>query len=532
MNSITIFFSIFLSVTCFAQQPTIGLRLSSMESSDGYTLFTPEKNNFVYLIDNCGRLVNTWEFSERPAITCYLLENGNLLRAGIDSLEIRDWNNQLVWSYAITSHGFPQHHDIEPMPNGNILVVSKESFDDIELLELGRNPALGNANFTLDVIYELQPIGTNEAQLVWEWKFSDHLIQEFDNTKSNFGVVSDFPELLDINFDNGQAVDYTHVNAVDFNPTLNQVLITSRHLSELYILDHSTTLIEASGHVGGSKGKGGDFLYRWGNAQVYQGGNVSDQLLHLPHDGKWVNEDCPNYGKLTVFNNLGDGVVQASSVHVIEPVIVNDVYQMNSGAFLPSNYFWSWSGTVLGDVIYETKKCGMIELQNGNHMIGVNSTGTIIEVDQNGEVIWVYKNPSGYDGNIYQQNETVVVNGNIIFRAERYAPDFIGFIGKDLTASGTIEDNNSESSNCAVASTIEESIADLFSIQNPVTSQILQFKSVVSCEEMTLYHLNGKIQKSVENFNGESIELNCLPGVYFLKIRNGSNFINQKIIIL
>lgn len=197
-----------------AQTPTFGLLKSDPNATDGYTLFTPQNNTSVFLIDKCGEKVNEWTFSENAGLSCYLLENGNLLRAGKDSLEIRNWNNTLIWSYAMTDNGILQHHDIEPMPNGNILCVVIDRYPDTIAIAAGRNPANVAANLRLERIVELQPLGTNDAAIVWEWKYFDHLIQEFDPTKDNYGVVANFPELLDLNYDNQENFDYVHLNAV------------------------------------------------------------------------------------------------------------------------------------------------------------------------------------------------------------------------------------------------------------------------------------------------------------------------------
>ena len=37
------------------------------------------------------------------------------------------------------------------------------------------------------------------GKIVWEWHLSDHLIQDFDAKKSNYGKPGDHPELLDFN---------------------------------------------------------------------------------------------------------------------------------------------------------------------------------------------------------------------------------------------------------------------------------------------------------------------------------------------
>jgi len=122
------------------------------------------------LINNCGQKINEWTFSEKPGATCYLLGDGTLLRAGKDSLEIRDWDNNLLWSYPTTANGILQHHDIEPLPNGNILCVASERYTDVEIIAQGRDSTNVAEIFRLDKIIELQPLGINDASIVGSGK--------------------------------------------------------------------------------------------------------------------------------------------------------------------------------------------------------------------------------------------------------------------------------------------------------------------------------------------------------------------------
>ena len=114
------------------------------------------------------------------------------------------------------------------MPNGNILMIVWELKTEAEAIEAGRDSAsMSQAKLWPDYIIEVDP---NTDEIVWEWHVWDHLIQDFDETKSNYGVVEDHPELIDINFQtNDGHPDWMHSNAIDFNEELNSC-VTFRDL--------------------------------------------------------------------------------------------------------------------------------------------------------------------------------------------------------------------------------------------------------------------------------------------------------------
>lgn len=526
---LSLFFN-FLSVKTSAQNPTIGLIYQLPSAYEGYTLFTPENSNNVYLINNCGEKIKEWTFNELPGLTCYLLENGNLLRAGKDSIQIKDWNDNLIWSYATTINGIKQHHDIEPLPNGNILCIAADTYAKTEMTAAGRNPSITNANFKLEKIIEPQPIGTNDAAIVWEWKFFDHLIQDFDNTKANYGDVNTHPELIDINYDNGYPSDWIHLNGIDYNPLLDQIIISARHLNEIYIVDHSTTSLEAASHSGGNSNKGGDLLWRWGNPQVYRQGNANDQKLFLQHDSKFVEQGFLDEGKITVFNNDGDGTNTFSSVHLITPVISSGDYQLQSGKFLPADFEWTFDGSTLGTSFHEENKSGTHSLPNGNMMICESSIGRVSEINKNGDVLWSYKNPVG--SVVYNQFSTIPLGENGIFRAEKYPADYAAFIGETLTPMGIIEDQNLLSDSCSLSVSVnEKSLYNDFEIISPSTHQTIKFSREIAYKKLSIIDLGGRIVFSKNNFKGNYLQVALIPSIYFIQFESENNLETKKIIV-
>ena len=345
---------------------TMGLVYCDERAISAYTLFSPIPSNTTYLIDHEGRYVHHWNSpgEHRPGLSAYLLPDGDLLRTANNQanavgnfsgggtsgkIERIAWNGTLEWSWTYDDALYISHHDIEPMPNGNILLIAWEERTEEEALQAGRNPAIasdspgGQNNVWPDRIIEVKPIGSDEAEIVWQWNAWDHLIQDYDESKENYGVVADHPGRLDINFigATGNAAgraDWMHCNGIDYNSDLDQIALSCKSMNEVYIIDHSTTTEEAAGHTGGNAGKGGDILYRWGNPQVYKKGLSSDQQLFAQHDVQWIEAGHPDAGNLIVFNN-GNGRYPAySSVDIIEPSMDNGSYVLQpNGTFGPNH---------------------------------------------------------------------------------------------------------------------------------------------------------------------------------------------------
>jgi len=252
---------------------TVGLFMNGERSYNGYTLFAPLNYYTTYLIDNDGYLVNSWDSDYEPGNTVYLLENGNLLRAADPwpdgnpyfnaggkggRVEEFTWDGTLAWEFEYASEQYLLHHDIEVLPSGNVLMIAWEYKSDDDALAAGRDPLLldGNGLWPEHVI-EVEPDADGSGgTIVWQWHVWDHLIQDYDFFKDNYGMVEDHPELIDLNYVHRIGADWIHMNAIDYNEDFDQILLNTPFFKEFWVIDHSTTTGEAAGHTGGNSGMG------------------------------------------------------------------------------------------------------------------------------------------------------------------------------------------------------------------------------------------------------------------------------------
>ena len=431
------------------QQQTIGLLdFQQEEAGSGYTLFSPNQSTETYLIDIYGREINSWSSGTTPGMLAYLLEDGTLLRAGNDAagigagglIEKYDWEGNLIWQYDYSTMDYLQHHDIEPLPDGNVLLLAWEYRTEAEAIAAGRNPALiGDGEVWPEHIVEVRQTGPFSGEIIWEWHAWDHLIQDFDSTKANYGVVAEHPELIDVNFPGTSGDDWLHANALEYNAELDQIVISIHQFGELWVIDHSTTTAEAASHNGGSSGMGGDLIYRWGNPLAYDAGDASDQQLFNQHDTQWIKSGLPGAGNLLIFNNGNtrpEGKY-SSIVEIVSPVDQNGDYPTLSPgqAYAPAAPTWTYVAPVPTD-FYAGAMSGVQRLPSGNTLICHALQGRFFEISPAGDVVWEYRNPVNSLGPLAQGSSP---SGTAAFRCLRYQADYSGLAGKDLTPGGQLE---------------------------------------------------------------------------------------------
>ncbi|NOZ75625.1 MAG: T9SS type A sorting domain-containing protein [FCB group bacterium] len=424
-----------------AQEPTVGLLFSdSTLSYDGYTLFAPKSSPNTYLIDNQGNLVHEWVSAYNPGASVYFLEDGTLLRSArvpdgnhAGGFQLLDWDGTVLWEYGYGT----QHHDIEPLPNGNVILVANDRKNNSEVLAAGRRPELVSGSVRSLKLVEVANTDSGSV-IVWEWKAWDHLIQDYDSLKPNYGVVREHPERINVNFAADASDDWLHTNSVDYNADLDQLLISNRGINEVWVIDHSTTTAEAASDTGGRYGHGGDLLYRWGNPRSYGAGDTSDQILFAQHNAEWIPEGVPGAGHMICFNNgFGRPSGAYSTVDEwIAPADSSGDYGMAiDSAFGPTSTVWQY-GEGAADTFYSSRFSNGQRLPNGNTLICSGAEGTFFEVTADGNIVWKYVNPVTPDGPVAQGDS---VYQNDVYRVDRLALDHPGLAGHDLTPLGPIE---------------------------------------------------------------------------------------------
>jgi len=466
----------FLSLAELDEGGPRGLRVREAEAAPGYTIMEPLNSRAIYLLDLGGEVVHEWATDSSPGGWVYLQDDGSLLRSGrvdddvhFSGGGIGGWLQRLApdgtllwnWRYADSLHN--QHHDIERLPNGNVLFIAWERVSSREALRHGMDPTHidREQGWWPCKLVEVRPIEPDDAEIVWEWHAKDHLIQDFDPRGREYGDPAEHPGRLDVNFPDPQKEDeseearaereeleaqmralgyaggddepaepetvrdWLHTNAVAYNAEHDLILMSSPHLCEIYVIDHSTSTAEAAGSTGGRYGHGGDLLWRWGNPRNYGHGSAADRVLSYQHDPRWLPPTRPGELRLTVFNN-GSKRPQGGSYSSIEELVLpfdpeRGFLREPGEAFGPAESAWSYSA---GDDFFSAFISGAQRLPNGNTLICSGAPGRLFEVTPAGKLVWDYRN--GFGGDVDPPEHAGSAPPLALYRVHRYAPEHPG----------------------------------------------------------------------------------------------------------
>lgn len=527
-----------------------------------YTLYST--GTTTVLVDtgdaSAAKIIKTWTHSnsERTGYSSYLMPGGVLWRTVSRSgnsfsggpicgqVQKVAYDGTILWNFVYSTTQYCSHHDICPMPNGNVLLIAYELKTAAEVTAAG---GTFSGAMWPEKIVEVKPTGATTGEIVWEWHTWDHLVQNKNASAANYqSSIVDHPELLNINYKASK--DWQHANGISYNPMLDQITFSSHNLHEIYVIDHSTTTAEAASHKGGNSGKGGDFLYRWGNPAAYEASGT--QILNVTHDAHWVPEGSPNAGYLAAYNNKGiTSPSTTSCADLINAPVDGYNYKLTAGqAYEPASYTKRQpSGG------YNSNMGSSQQLPNGNTLICVATAGTIREFSPSGKELWTrsmggscakaFRYSKCYVENPAPAIPTISVNGNVLSStsATTYQWYYNGALISGATSQNYTATKNgkyvvriTDSNGCVYQYSTGVAVTGVTGIAVNELEQKLNFypnptTGIITIDNTQLPGINyeikvfdtvGKLIRTEKNAN--SIDLSPYEnGIYFLQVNDGNH---------
>ena len=334
-------------------EPTGVILFDEARVARGYRLYTVPLLGRAELITPGGDLVHRWERPGDRWERAELLPDGALLVVGMDDLGWRygkatqssipdssrylmklDWSGAPVWKQTLQAH-----HDIELMPDGDLLLLSFErrlipeihssiqTRDDfLTLLDENGNPLVSRS--VLDAInrnpdvFPLEPVEPSvRGGLPWVDLFHSNSLEWIPG-------------------DEAVSKDRTRLHG--------KVLVSIRHQDRVAIYDWQPA----------------EFIWSWGQGE-----------LSGPHDAHVLEN-----GHVLVFDNgLSRGWSRAIEIDPLTRQIV-----------------WTYEGSPRKS-FYTASKGSVQRLPNGNTLLAESDRGRAIEVSPDGETVWEFICPYRVD---------------------------------------------------------------------------------------------------------------------------------------
>ena len=333
------------------------------KSSAGLTLIPTEGDRTIHLVDAAGKVVHQWRLDAERA---RMLPGGSLLvlhgtdwgRAQIPTIEalrpvIREYGieGSQRWEYRAES---PLHHDLHPLPNGNVLLLRHIHLPSpAELQErFGHTAAFRRSQGRVRTDEAIEV--TRAGEVVWRWSFDKHFTVGSCGDRPCGKKSSARPAGL----------DWTHTNTIvavpenrwyraghaAFRP--GNILLLPRNWSTVLIVEKTS----------------GKVVWRYDGDD--RGG------LGRPHEAHIIPEGLPGAGNLLLFDN-GVGTHDGRSIIIeVNPVTKKTV--------------WSYEA---GETFFSRTRGAVQRLPNGNTLISEDRRGRCFEVTPEGEIVWLYQMP-------------------------------------------------------------------------------------------------------------------------------------------
>lgn len=307
------------------------------------------------------------------------------------SLFKQNADKSIDWQIEYTSSEYVSHHDVEYLPNGNILFLVWEKIESVNAIEAGFN---GNFDIFPDAIVEMNPI---TQEIVWQWHVMDHIIQDHDASKANYGVIADNPNKINVNYNNDRTDgDITHANGLTYNQQNDLIYLTINYYNEVWVIDHSTSTEEAATSFGGNHNLGGDLLYRFGNPNAYDNNNIGEIVFNRVHYPNVLES-----GNIMVYSNQVDqGQSEAVEFKLPQPL------SLTANTNNEPEVVWHFTDSNLFSRIASSA----VRLNNNNTLIVEATASMLWEVTNSGEIKWQFDVNKGtiWRAYVFNSNDTAI----------------------------------------------------------------------------------------------------------------------------
>ena len=340
-------------------------------SCAGYSLYGVQMLSMAELIDEQGKVINSWSHSPSQRWEgSELLPNGDLLVVGAEHSQspagrahqvITDdaryvlrlsWDGRLLWKRKLRAH-----HDIEVTPHGKLLVLT---FQRRLLPRIHAEVEVRDDQLTL-----LEQDGTTIE--------SHSLLEAVTASAGVFHLRKVAPSSL------GEPpwVDLFHSNSVEW---MHHQDLVKKH--PLYDLDNILVCFRHQERVAIFNWSQDRVVWAWGQGEIKG-----------PHDAQVLTS-----GNILLFDNgLGRGYSRALE---LDPVAEKIVWEYKADP--PTDFYTASKGSVQ-------------RLPNGNTLLAESDKGRAIEVTPEGEVVWEFICP----------HQTAPGERAAITRIKRFPREFI-----------------------------------------------------------------------------------------------------------
>ena len=448
----------------------------SSNAYNGYTLFAAQGTS--YLIDMEGHVIHTWAIGSNPRFT----EAGTLLdavgpdAANQNTFKELDWNGNVVWQYTESRSKYHCHDDFVKIYNSKLgdstfIYIANKDLTSAECIAKGCDATQTYTNPQMDAIVEVN----RQGKVIWEWCFFDHVVQDkYSSITSTYGVIKNTAGKINLNLA-GYPVqnDWLHCNSIDYNQTLDQIVINSVH-GEFYVIDHGNTFVanDSATSITLAASSTGNFLYRFGDPYKYNQDSPPSvapnwekcsagyKQLGASNNIQWIKTGLTGAGYFMVFNN---------DQNLCEPTTQSYIYEvnpyLNSSGTTTSSYVdphtagytsvsspdanlmkekknqskqivWKYSSKN-NTSFFSTTGSSAQRLTNGNTLICSSNDGHLFEIAHDTVLVWEYYNPVTSNG-IKKIKVDNYPKYNYVPKAYRYTSSHPALVGQSLTAGNTL----------------------------------------------------------------------------------------------